>query len=50
LHLHINPDAADAKRVQIVLSAIAAEIEGLIDAKLLASPGKLVKSLRGARR
>ena len=50
LHLHVNPDAAEAKRVQIVVNAIAAGIEGAIDAKLLASPGKLLKSLKSARR
>ena len=40
----------EAKRVQIVLKAIAEDIEATLDAKLLTQPDRLLKSLKENRR
>lgn len=50
MHLHINADTAETRRVQIVLAAIAERIEEALGARLLAHPDKLLKTLTFARR
>ena len=50
LHLHVNPDTVESKRVQIVLNAIAEDIEAALNAKLLTQPDRLLKSLKENRR
>jgi DNA-binding transcriptional LysR family regulator len=50
MHLHINADTAETRRVQIVLAAIAERIEDALGARLLTPPDRILKTLTTARR